>query len=122
MNKPEITDEAKRLRAFIDHLDIPKMQFAQEMEITPPMVTKYLDGSVKISVELVKKMNSKYNLSFTWFFTGVGSKKAGVEEKKLIHDFGFILQSISSMEAQIVAQNTKIDKLTRDLYARTNRQ
>lgn len=119
MNKPEVTDEAKRLRAFIDILDIPKMQFAQEMDITPPMVTKYLDGTVKIPVELVKKMNTKYNLSFTWFFTGKGTKRAGIEEKKLIHDFGFILQSISSMEAQIEAQNRKIEKLTRDLYART---
>ncbi|KQC02056.1 helix-turn-helix transcriptional regulator [Pedobacter sp. Hv1] len=119
MNKSVITDEAKRLRIFIELLNIPKMQFAQEMEITPPMVTKYLDGTVKISVDLVKKMNTTYNLSFTWFFTGKGSKKAGVQEKKLIHDFGFLLQSISSMEAQIEAQNRKIDKLTRDLYNRT---
>lgn len=119
MNKPVITDEAKRLRAFVDQLNIPKIEFAAAMDITPPMVTKYMDGTVKIPVELVKKMNTKYGLSFTWFFTGKGSKKAGVEEKKLIHDFGFILQNIASMEAQIEAQNRKIDKLSRDLYSRT---
>jgi len=119
MNKPVITDEAKRLRAFIDLLDIPKMEFAAAMDITPPMVTKYLDGTVKIPIELVKKMNTKYNLSFTWFFTGNGSKKAGTEEKKLAHDFGFLIQSVASMEAMIERQNTKIDKLARDLYERT---
>lgn len=119
MAKPELTEEAQRLRQFLEHIKLKSIDLAAELSIERSFISKYLNGALHIPISLIKHLHIKYNLSYQWFFNGVGRKQINVkEERTLITDMGNILASVGAMEAQIEMLNKKVMKLTRDLYAK----
>ena len=111
-------DEGKRLRLFIEREELTQYDLAEIVGKGQSTINKYLDGSVKIPLEVVKTLHIKLKLNYSWFFHGEGSMKLRTpEEKKILHNLVDIEAGVGALIAKQESMDETLRKLYRDFYA-----
>ena len=88
-------DIVSRLKTFINHLNIPVTQFADNCSIPRPTLSQLLNGrNKKVSDELIGKIHETYpELSVLWLMFGEGDmlhkKNIEISEPKTGNIFDF---------------------------------
>lgn len=121
------TDESHRLKLFMERegltrediaLLLPRRKGAKEKTLDPSQVSRYISGSAKVPLELVKILHIKYGLSYSWFFHGTGTMKVKEkEQRKLMNDITDVLATLGVIMQSQEAMRDDFNRLARDFYA-----
>lgn len=114
--KKTITDEAKRLKAFRIAENLTQQEFGEYLGKTESWVSRAESGDRSISIDDIKILNSKLNLSFDWFINGIGKMKASKKDENLLTTTTDIKNEIKLLTSKLEDHDKIIKKLVRDFY------
>lgn len=112
------TEEGNRLKLFMEREGVTQPDIAAMLDVDRSQVSRYISGTQKVPLELVKALHIKYKLNYSWFFHGTGTMKIKeLEQKKLMNDITDILATQGMLLATIESMRDTMNKMARDLYA-----
>lgn len=107
--------EAKRLRYFMEKEKLTQADVAELFGKDQSRVSKYISGSLKIPLDLVKVLHSKCNLNYSWFFHGTGSIKIKEKEKpSLVTDIIELNAKYAALQHQVDGMRDTINFLLKN--------
>lgn len=115
--KENITEEAQRLKVFRKAEKLGQEEFGKKTGVDHSIVSRYENGRLNISIEYVKTLHEVFNMSFTWFYTGKGSRKHIEEKATLVTDMKTFMTNQQLMIEQINSLKTELLKLHREFHA-----
>lgn len=116
--KNHISVEAKRFKAFRKAEGLSQKQMAAILEVTQPHVSYYEDGSVTISVDVIRKLHDVFKMSYEWFFDGTLPRKIKNEPKKnLITSLDEMKVENTVLQGKIQTLEQRFNKLAAEFYA-----
>lgn len=116
MNKPELIEQGKRLKLFRNSLKMTQDEFAKELGLHQTSINKYEVGLTAVPFSLIKKLNSKFQMSMDWFSTGNGTKKLTPEKGNLVKDLGTMKTENELVELRLAKIEKVLNKLVTDFY------
>ena len=115
--KENITEEAQRLKVFRKAEKLGQAEFGKQTGVDHSIVSRYENGRLNISIEYVKTLHEVFGMSFTWFYTGKGSRKHIEEKATLVTDMKTFMTNQQMMVEQINSLKAELLKLHREFHA-----
>ncbi len=110
-------DEAKKLLLFMDKEKLSQQDLATLIHKNQSDVSRYLNGKLKIPLEVWKVLHLKYGLRYDWIFHTNGPMKNNSKEKpSLIKDINEMNAIVAALTASQERLRLDFNKLHADFY------
>lgn len=106
----------KRVVNFLVQTGKSKSEFANELNVSPSIISHVSSGRNKVGLELVQKMLERYTgLSANWLLTGSGAmfeEDNAVQVDALKKDIASLKSELNSLEGQFSVFKRNFEKLS----------
>ena len=103
--------ESKRFKAFRKHKGLTQKDMGKIIGKTQAMVQRYETGDYLIPGRVVSTLVNNLNLSFEWFFNGVGA----MEREASTNSKNFDVNDSGSNESRSMLLELRIEKLEKQV-------
>lgn len=119
ITKSNPTSEASRFRIFRKANNLSQEEMADLLKCSQPQITKYETGANLIPIEVPKKLNSKLQLNYEWFYNGTGSMKV-VAKKPSLNDTIELSSEVKRLTEELASLKSIVKGLVKAVYDKTS--
>lgn len=113
-------NDGKQLKKFLERENITQAEFAQMLDVKQPVISKYISGLLDVPLDVIKFLHRKYQMSYEWFFEGIGSMKVKeVDKKNLVSDLNDLRDTLSVLQHKVVKMDRDFKKLHAEYHAKS---
>lgn len=115
-----ITQESKRFRAFRKFIKISQKDLASNLGISQSDISKYENGEYQIPIEVIRRLNEKYQMNYEWFFNGIRPMQKPMQDSKsLTTDISQMKSEHEILIEKIKSLESMLKKIARDFYQKS---
>lgn len=116
-----VLDSSKRFKAFRKEEGDTQEEFGIRIGKDRSTIMRYEAGVLAIPIDVIKLLHDKLEMSYHWFFDGIGNRKGNTFNRTLITDIGTLNENNLILQGKIEDLEKALRKLAKDFYSKKHK-